>query len=110
MRDVFTFHDRTNSYLGGSIRSGSQYLGHWNKTGFIIVPGATFAAEMTTWDWPIYPVARDGMITESGIYYPIRNKDYRKWQLKHQQGGDLIFYSDRKLLRLQTPITVEVTP
>ena len=106
-RDVFTLHDRDNSYLNGAIKSGSQYLGHWNKKGFIIVPGATLAGEATTWDWPLFPVARDGMITESGIYYPVRNRDYREWQMKHKQGGDLVLYSDKKLLRLQTPLVVE---
>ncbi|WP_309491373.1 DUF6402 family protein [Trinickia mobilis] len=107
MRDVFTFHDRNNSYLHGAIKSGSQYLGHWNKKGFIIVPGATLAGEMTTWDWPMFPVARDGMISDGNIYYPVRNKDYRQWQLKHGQGGDLVLYSDKRLLRLKVPLIVE---
>ncbi|WP_231586497.1 DUF6402 family protein [Cupriavidus basilensis] len=107
MRDVFTFHDRDSTYLHGLIRSGSQYLGHWNKTGFIIVPGAALAGEATAWDWPMFPVARDGMITERNVYYPVRNKDYRDWQLKHKQGGDLVLYSDRKWLGFGAPLVVE---
>lgn len=107
MRDVFTFHDMENLHLGGLLSGGSQYLGHWNKTGFIIVPGATLASETTKWDWPIYPVARDGAIRASDVYYPVQNKDYRNWQVKHKQGGDLILYSDIKWMRLRTPIVVE---
>jgi hypothetical protein len=107
MRDVFTFHDRDDAYVGGLIGGGSQYLGHWNKTGFILVLGAALASEATKWDWPMLPVARDGAISDDDIYYPVRNKDYRNWQLKHRQGGDLILYSDIKRLKLSTPLVVE---
>lgn len=107
MRDVFTFHDRKESHLGGAIERGSQYLGHWNKKGFVIVPSATALGEVTTGDWIMAPIARNGMITEDGVYYPVRNRDYRDWQLEHNQGGDLILYSDRRLMRLPSPIVVE---
>ncbi|CAG9170724.1 hypothetical protein LMG23992_01766 [Cupriavidus laharis] len=107
MRDVFTFHDRISTYFG-VISGGSQYLGHWNKTGFVIVPKAVAMGEATQWEWPFEPFARDGMITERGIYYPIRNKDYRDWQLKHKQGGDLLLYSNMRRVKLSRPLTVEV--
>lgn len=107
MRDAFTFHDRDDSYFGGLIKGGSQYLGHWNKTGFILVPGAALASEMTEWDWPMLPVARNRAIRNDDVYYPVRNKDYRNWQVKHKQGGDLILYSDIKWVRLNTPLVVE---
>ncbi len=106
MRDVFTFHDRTDKTLV-VIPNGTQYLGHWNKTGFIIVPGATALGELSKADWVMYPVARGGIISESTVYYPLRNKDYRDWQLKHKQGGDLILYSDRNKLRFSDPWVVE---
>lgn len=99
MRDVFTFHDRKDSHLGGLIEGRSQYLGHWNKTGFILVPEAALASEVTKLEWPIFPVARNGMIRDDDVYYPIRNQDYRSWQIKHKQGGDLILYSDVKWVR-----------
>ncbi|MES2011742.1 MAG: DUF6402 family protein [Pseudomonadota bacterium] len=38
MRDVFTFFDRPGTHLNGKVERGSQYLGHWNKYGFIVVP------------------------------------------------------------------------
>ncbi|MHA7681572.1 DUF6402 family protein [Cupriavidus sp. PET2-C1] len=99
MRDVFTFHDRG--------KRGSQYLGHWNRKGFIIVPSATALGEITSNDWIMAPVARHGIISDHSIYHPVRNKDYRDWQLKHNQGGDLILYSDRRQIRLQNRLIVE---
>ncbi|WP_439890186.1 DUF6402 family protein [Ralstonia sp. 25C] len=99
-RDVFTFHDRSDEW-------GTQYLGHWNKTGFIIIPAATIAGEVTKSDIPWYTVARNGLITEKNVYYPVRNKDYRNWQLQHGQGGDFIIYSDRRRVPLADPIVVE---
>lgn len=99
IRDVFTFHDRSGS--------PSQYLGHWNKKGFVIVPAATAWGEMSHGDWLMYPIARHGKISEDTVYYPVRNKDYRAWQLKHAQGGDMILYSDRKIVRLVEPQVIE---
>lgn len=106
MRDVFTFHDRTDKTLG-VVSNGTQYLGHWNKTGFIIVPGATALGEVSKADWVMQPVARGGMISENTVYYPVRNKDYRDWQLRHKQGGDLVLYSNRKIVPLREPYVME---
>lgn len=105
MRDVFTFHDRREVRLG--VERGSQYLGHWNKYGFIIVPSATEIGEVSTGSWHLGPVARRGMISERDVYYPVRNVDYRTWQINHKQGGDLILYSDRIKVSLVKPVVVE---
>ncbi|WP_420996880.1 DUF6402 family protein [Cupriavidus sp. 30B13] len=102
MKDVFTFHDRSDKTVG-VIPNGTQYLGHWNKTGFIIIPFDTVVGEVSKADWLMSPVARWGMVSSDMVYYPVRNKDYRAWQLKHRQGGDLIIYSDRRILRFRDP-------
>ncbi|MGT2431136.1 DUF6402 family protein [Cupriavidus basilensis] len=47
------------------------------------------------------------MITERKVYYPVRNRDYRKWQIKHQQGGDFIIYSDRVNVPLSKTVVFE---
>jgi len=108
MRDVFTFHDRTGAHLNGRIAKGSQYLGHWNKRGFIVVPVAVAAGEVQAADWLMRPVARSGIVNERYVYYPVRNRDYRDWQLRHRQGGDLILYSDRQVIHfLPDPFVVE---
>ncbi|MDK3023554.1 DUF6402 family protein [Cupriavidus taiwanensis] len=100
MRDVFTFHDRER-------KGGTQYLGHWNKSGFIIVPSAVAAGELPTADWLMYPVARSGIVSDATVFYPVRNKDYRDWQLKHKQGGDMVLYSDRKRISLRPAKVLE---
>lgn len=99
MRDVFTFFDRG---------ADTQYLGHWNKTGFIIPMQIALAHQIMSGKWLMFPVARNGAISTSDIYYPVCNRDYRNWQLKHNQGGDLILYSDKKLIKPSKPIVVEV--
>gem|GEM_PF-831721 len=99
MRDVFTFFDRD---------ADTQYLGHWNKTGFIIPMRIAMAHHITNSDWLMFPVARNGAISTAEVYYPICNRDYRNWQFKHKQGGDLILYSNKKLIKLSEPIVVEV--
>ena len=100
MRDVFTFHDRTD-------QRGTQYLGHWNKTGFIVVPLPFITGQITKADWVNYAVARNGIVSDSTVYYPIRNKDYRDWQLKHHQGGDLVLYSNRCRVPMYPPKVLE---
>ncbi|MGN5354419.1 DUF6402 family protein [Ralstonia sp. L16] len=54
-----------------------------------------------------YTVTRNAYISEKNVYYPIRNKDYRNWQLKHGQGGDFIIYSDRRSIPLAGPMVIE---
>ncbi|WP_237718203.1 DUF6402 family protein [Cupriavidus sp. BIS7] len=100
MRDVFTFHDRSN-------QRGTQYLGHWNKTGFIVVPISTIFGELTKADWPNYPVARNGVISENSVYYPVRNMDYRRWQLRYGQGSDLVLYSNVHRVPFYPPKIIE---
>ena len=99
MRDVFTFFDRD---------ANTQYLGHWNKNGFIIPRQIAIAHHIMNSDWLMFPVARDGAISASDVYYPVCNRDYRNWQLKHKQGGDLVLYSNIKFVNLAEPITMEI--
>ncbi|WP_206999979.1 DUF6402 family protein [Trinickia mobilis] len=80
---------------------------HWNKTGFIIVPAAVLLGEISAADWLKYAVAKDGIISDSTVYHPVRNKNYRNWQLKHKQGGDLVLYSDRRVIKFPEPYLVE---
>jgi len=98
MRDAFTFLDRTR---------GTQYLGHWNKTGFILVPAAIAVGEISASDRFNFVAQRNDTASENNIYYPVRNKDYREWQLKHRQGGDLILYSDKYRVPMRDHVVME---
>jgi hypothetical protein len=87
----------------------SQYLGHWNASGVIIVPEFV-ATDVAAWRWLDYPVLTGDMPThlfkKDAVFYPIRNKTFREWQIKHKQGGDFVIYSDCKHIRLNSPIKV----
>ncbi|MFC5610135.1 DUF6402 family protein [Variovorax soli] len=39
---------------------------------------------------------------------PVRNRSFRDWQIKHQQGGDFIANSDVRWVNLNTPIRVQL--
>ena len=89
----------------------SQYLGHWNKRSVVISPYASILSKHVDADYPIVadkkPV-RPETFLEDMIYYPVRNRSFRDWQVKHQQGGDFIVYSDVRWVTLDTPIRVQL--
>lgn len=116
-RDSYSFHDAG---------SASQYLGHWNKSGVVIMPNAA-AASMATkqlldvtngrWDasielgnqnYPPFPVDVVGKLLGRDIYYPVRNRDFQNWRTKKGRGGDFLIYSDRKLIKLDAPIILDM--
>jgi hypothetical protein len=88
----------------------SQYLGHWSKKGVIVVPynGLVGQLDIPSLYLP-YPVARGDVRVPGNVYYPIHNKDFRAWAIKHQRGGDFMIFSDRKRVRLRDPIRVRLT-
>lgn len=100
MRDIFTFYDR-------STESGSQYLGHWNHTGFVVLVDAIAIGETTKKRGARLPYSKNGAIENWTIYYPVYNDSYRDWQLKHKQGGDLILYSDVRRIYFNRPVLIE---
>ncbi|WP_257128129.1 DUF6402 family protein [Burkholderia sp. MSMB1072] len=40
------------------------------------------------------------------VYYPVRNRSFRDWQIRHHRGGDFIIFSDYRSIMLDKPITV----
>ncbi|MCP3018740.1 DUF6402 family protein [Cupriavidus basilensis] len=48
----------------------------------------------------------DGTVSEGTVFYPVYNKDFRDWQEQYRQGGDMLLFSDRKVVKLTTPIEV----
>lgn len=120
-RDSYSFYDKGKA---------SQYLGHWNKTGLIILPDAALASwgmkkimddeerkpgafldlpiELENRTMPPFPVDVIGKLLDKDVYYPIRNRDYREWREKKGRGGDFLIYSDLQLLRLNRPIELDM--
>ena len=103
----------------------SRYLGHWNKTGVVYAPLETaaqlarkiplfgkYVGEMSSGVWDLNPQGLDFPIfMESDpnlVYYPLRNRDFWNWQMKHQRGGNIMSFSDLKSIRLAQPIPFQI--
>lgn len=97
VRDSFSFTD--------DLDVPSQYLGHWSEKGVAIVPlkQASIALNVGWIDVPTLHKTRLGL----SVMYPVKNSDFRKWQLLHQQGGDYMIYTDKKIIKLNQPISIE---
>jgi Family of unknown function (DUF6402) len=100
---------KDNYSFGTKPGEPSQYLGHWNSSGVILVP-EFMATDAARWRWLDYPVLVGDMpgdlFKKDAVFYPIRNKTFREWQLKHKRGGDFVICTDYKPIRLSTPIRV----
>lgn len=96
VRDSFSFTDEADK--------ASQYLGHWSKKGVAVVPlkQATALLDVDWIDIPTLHKTRLGL----SVMYPVKNSDFRKWQLLHKQGGDYMIYTDKKIAKLDPPISI----
>jgi hypothetical protein len=119
-RDTYSFED-----AGAS----SQYLGHWNKTGLVIMPQSALGSWLTKLlddvrdedrtlpdvrfepgqhPVPHLPIDIGGQFAERHVYYPLRNRDFTTWREKTQLGADFVIFSNFKRIQLQTPIMVDL--
>jgi hypothetical protein len=50
--------------------------------------------------------------TPENIFYPVRNIDFRNWQMQarkpKQRGGNVLIFSDLKQIQLSTPIVIPI--
>lgn len=109
LKDSYSFNDDKG-------KSSSQYLGHWNKNGVIVVPialGADVATskhehiDIELGDYPVTSYVKlFGSVAPNTVYYPIRNRDFRAWRSKFKRGGDIMVYSAPKKIKLAKPIPV----
>ncbi len=101
--------------------NGKQYLGHWNKYGVIIAPGALLAessspkrdSDMDIWVKSVNkPVDTRtgwfGKFKEPDVYFPVYNADYNRWREKHHRGEDFMVYSKPVYLKLRKPIDLRL--
>lgn len=94
---------KDNYTFGSEPGEQSQYLGHWNARSVNLVP-ATLAMSAAGQPWIDYPVGIGDLRKKDNILYPVRNRDFRTWQVRHRRGGDFFIYSDRRIIRLEYPI------
>jgi hypothetical protein len=98
VKDNYTFTDKKGNR--------SQYLGHWNHTGVIVVP-ISYAASLSSYiPYVESPVTLGDPSIRGNVFYPTLNSDFRKWAIKHQRGGDFIIYTDRHFVPLAHPIVL----
>lgn len=101
--------------------NGKQYLGHWNKHGVIIAPGALLTessspkrdSDIDIWVKSINkPVDTRtswfGKFREPDVYFPVYNADYNRWREKHHRGQDFMVYSKPVYLKLRKPIDLKL--
>lgn len=117
-RDSYSFADKPG-------KKASQYLGHWNRNGVILVPAALasdFAANYgRDVQWGNGPYTEDGFdkpvdilkgmfgeMRKQDVYYPVRNSDYQKWREKFGRGGDFAIYTELKKVKLSKPIKLNL--
>ncbi|MCZ2496547.1 hypothetical protein GN316_07240 [Xylophilus sp. Kf1] len=99
-RDGFTFTDEPDDV--------SQYLGHWNRNTIAIVPAQVATSLFMNNEWVDGPVYQDPLRPNFDVLYPIKNSDFRQWQIKYARGGDYIIYTDRQPVRLAQPVRIEL--
>jgi hypothetical protein len=100
VKDDFTFTDKPGDR--------SQYLGHWGSDGVIVMPLNGVAAKSSYIPYVESPVVIGRKTIKGDIYYPVHNSDFRKWQVKHNRGGDFVIFTDRRYVPLNPPITMYV--
>lgn len=130
-KDSYSFADKAG-------KTSSQYLGHWNRYGVILVPAAVasdllddisvrkHSLDLEFGNYPDEPglmhyVYDNGFkkpvdimngltrsITKKGVYYPVHNSDYNAWREKFDRGGDFAIYTDLRKIKLPTPIKISL--
>ncbi|RQS19690.1 DUF6402 family protein [Burkholderia sp. Bp8998] len=102
VKDNYTFTDK----LGDR----SQYLGHWSNDGVIVVPYSVASSLLNSEYVPYvkYAVARGNPFAKGNVYYPVENRDFRRWSEIHNRGGDFIIYSDKRYVPLSPFIKIHL--
>ncbi|MDP9645161.1 DUF6402 family protein [Paraburkholderia caledonica] len=93
------------SFFDDSLEGGSQYLGHWNKDGICLVPEG-YVAQRENWgSWSNYVIKPEGPYGRT--FWPVHNSDFRRWQDTHNAGGDMVLFSDCRVVKID-PIKFRV--
>ena len=95
-----------NPYSFFDDAGGSQYLGHWNRDGIALVPFGFAAQKAGFGSWSHYAVQPEGPYGRT--FWPVHNSDFRRWQEQHNAGGDMVLYSDYRIVTLKTPVRMRM--
>jgi hypothetical protein len=116
---VYVYARDSYSFADGMGQKASQYLGHWNHTGVILVLEALaadranrYGIDIELGSTPSQPMpgpvdTLQGWFSEmrkQDVYYPVRNRDYSTWREKFNRGGDFLILTEPKKIKLPNPI------
>jgi hypothetical protein len=111
-RDSYSFADIKD-------QKASQYLGHWNRTGVILVLEALAADRANRYgidiEWGSVPAepmlgpvdTLQGWfrkLRKQDVYYSVHNRDYSIWREKFSRGGDFLIFTKPVRIKLPRPI------
>jgi hypothetical protein len=112
-------HD-SYSFADMAGQEASQYLGHWNRNGVILVLEALVSDRANRHDidieWGKGPAEPGfgrpvdtlkgwfGEMRKQDVYYPVHNRDYSTWRDKFNRGGDFVIFTRPKKIKLPKPI------
>jgi hypothetical protein len=109
------------SFADISGEKASQYLGHWNRNGVILVTAAAVSDRVNRYGFDIEcgsaPYEVDGFdrpvdtlrglfgtMRKQNVYYPVHNRDYSVWRKKFNRGRDFLIFTKPKKIKLLKPI------
>jgi hypothetical protein len=117
-RDSYSFADRPG-------KKASQYLGHWNKGGVVLVPEAVtselankFADRDIQWGDVAHSEEGFGspvdllrgmfgqQMRKQDVHYPVHNSDYLAWRQKFNRGGDFLICTKPTRIKLRESIKI----
>ncbi|MDR1994560.1 DUF6402 family protein [Azonexus sp.] len=53
------------------------------------------------------PVDIEDKLRKPDVFYPVRNRDFRRWRELKERGGDFRIFSSFEKIKLPTPIVFE---
>ena len=85
-----------------------RYYGHWNKKSMKLVPDhAPRPSGVGHWaNFEVYEGT--DVYAKDAVMYPIWSSTYRRWQDRHNQGGDMLLFSETGHISLDHPIEFKV--
>lgn len=84
---------------------GNQYLGHWNKNGVEVVSFYVLEDKQGALKPNDYKPSGD----PPDIKLPVGNWSFNDYRKKHDKGGDLLIFSDVKIVRLKRSVKYTLT-
>jgi hypothetical protein len=120
---IYVYARDSHSFADITGQKASQYGGHWNRTGVILVLEALISDRanrygidiewgnastepmLSTVDRPVDTLKGwFGEMRKQDVYYPIHNRDYSTWREKFNRGGDFLIFTKPLKIKLPKPI------